>query len=113
MIRRRSVFWDQPLPQQMTKILTVGALGNDMAAPAAVGVLFAAASNASSETSNRRMASSLCSKPSVLSFMSVCYFGLLASMSCIMGRLKLSACRHAALRSLALSSNLLTSTTGS
>jgi hypothetical protein len=63
------------------------------------------------ETSNRRIALSLCSKPLVLSFMSVRYFGILASMSCIIVRLKLSACLHAALRSLALSSNLLISTT--
>jgi hypothetical protein len=54
----------------MTKILTVGALGNDMAAAAADGVLLAAASSASSETSKGRTASSLCSKPSVLWFMS-------------------------------------------
>jgi hypothetical protein len=64
----------------MTKILTVGALGNDMAAPAADGVLLAAASNASSETSKERMASSLCSKHLGLSFMSS--FHLLVSDTC-------------------------------
>ena len=47
-----------PLPQQMIKMLTVGAFGNDMAAaPSLVGL--AAASSASSVTSQARTASSL------------------------------------------------------
>ena len=46
------------LPQQMIEMLTVGAFGNDMAAtPSLVGL--AAASNASSDNSQARIASSL------------------------------------------------------
>ena len=46
------------LPQQMIEMLTVGAFGNDMAAtPSLVGL--AAASNASSDNSQARTASSL------------------------------------------------------
>ena len=39
------------------------------------------------------------------------YFGMLLSISCMIGRLKLSDCLHAALKFLALSSNLFTSIT--
>jgi hypothetical protein len=58
------------LPQQITKILTVGALGNDIAA-AATGVVAAAASNVSSDVSKISMSSSLSSRILLLSFMSL------------------------------------------
>jgi hypothetical protein len=50
-----------PLPQQMINMLTVGAFGNDMAAAPSL-VALAAASSASSVTSQARIASSLCHK---------------------------------------------------
>jgi hypothetical protein len=50
-----------PLPQQMIKMLTVGAFGNDMAC-AAPPMLVTADSSISSEISGTRRASSLCSE---------------------------------------------------
>jgi hypothetical protein len=44
---------------------------------------------------------------------SVFYFGMLLSISCMIGRLKLSGSLHAVLKFLALSSNLLMSITAS
>jgi hypothetical protein len=56
------------LLQHTTNMLTVGACGNDMAAP---GIAIAAASSAASETLKLRISASLCLESVMVAFMSL------------------------------------------